>query len=45
MSKEELEVRVELLEKNLIKLTESLPVIIQNIIIRNKPVNRNKNNE
>ena len=45
MSKEELEVRVELLEKNLIKLTESLPAIIQNVIIRNKPVNKNKNNE
>ena len=45
MNIKELEERVKELEKNLIKLTENLPVIIQNVIIRNKPINKNKNNE
>jgi|TARA_R110000744_G_scaffold63516_1_gene130676 hypothetical protein len=47
MSKKEkeLELRVEELEKNLIELTLKLPVIIQNVIIRNKPINKNKNHE
>jgi uncharacterized coiled-coil protein SlyX len=40
-----LEIIVKEQEENLIKLVEKLPVIIQQVFTRNKPVNRNKNNE
>ncbi len=50
MTKKDLEERINKLEiivkeqeENLIKLVEKLPVIIQQVFIRNKPVNKDTN--